>query len=206
MPQTPHPEVTPWCLEYPLGCRQNAVRPVPCPLSFSSLTTDGVILMFNVFKCFYMLSFFPHRKILNTIFIHLCVSEVRSNEDIFEDDRYFLGFLSNSKRFNVAITRPKALLIVVGNPHVLVRVSCGPGLRERGPVGQRDGCQVQAPPLCVSSGSVFRGFAGVQHREWGLHRMQPATRAAAPAEVSTAVSCPCGPCPWAAATLHPVLG
>uniref|UniRef100_A0A2K5XG83 RNA helicase n=1 Tax=Mandrillus leucophaeus TaxID=9568 RepID=A0A2K5XG83_MANLE len=47
---------------------------------------------------------------------------VRSNEDRFEDDRYFLGFLSNSKRFNVAITRPKALLIVLGNPHVLVRL------------------------------------------------------------------------------------
>lgn len=48
---------------------------------------------------------------------------MRSNEDRFEDDRYFLGFLSNSKRFNVAITRPKALLIILGNPHVLVRVS-----------------------------------------------------------------------------------
>ncbi|XP_011840998.1 PREDICTED: putative helicase Mov10l1 [Mandrillus leucophaeus] len=48
--------------------------------------------------------------------------QVRSNEDRFEDDRYFLGFLSNSKRFNVAITRPKALLIVLGNPHVLVRL------------------------------------------------------------------------------------
>lgn len=54
---------------------------------------------------------------------------MRSNEDRFEDDRYFLGFLSNSKRFNVAITRPKALLIVLGNPHVLVRVSVQDGGR-----------------------------------------------------------------------------
>lgn len=61
-----------------------------------------------------------------------CVFQVRSNEDRFEDDRYFLGFLSNSKRFNVAITRPKALLIVLGNPHVLVRVSVQDrGLRRR---------------------------------------------------------------------------
>ncbi|XP_058529795.1 RNA helicase Mov10l1 isoform X4 [Ochotona princeps] len=56
--------------------------------------------------------------------------KVRSSEDRFEDDRYFLGFLSNSKRFNVAITRPKALLIVLGNPHVLVRDPCFGALLE----------------------------------------------------------------------------
>ena len=35
------------------------------------------------------------------------------------DTQYKLGFLSNPKRFNVAITRAKALLIIVGNPHIL---------------------------------------------------------------------------------------
>uniref|UniRef100_G1P7T8 RNA helicase Mov10l1 n=1 Tax=Myotis lucifugus TaxID=59463 RepID=G1P7T8_MYOLU len=60
----------------------------------------------------------------------IIISTVRSNEDRFEDDRYFLGFLSNSKRFNVAVTRPKALLIVLGNPYVLVRDPCFGALLE----------------------------------------------------------------------------
>ncbi|XP_049983694.1 RNA helicase Mov10l1 [Alexandromys fortis] len=63
-------------------------------------------------------------------YLVIVISTVRSNEDRFEDDRYFLGFLSNSKRFNVAITRPKALLIVLGNPHVLVRDPCFGALLE----------------------------------------------------------------------------
>jgi helicase MOV-10 len=35
------------------------------------------------------------------------------------DLKYNLGFVANEKRFNVAVTRAKALLIVVGNPRVL---------------------------------------------------------------------------------------
>ncbi|XP_040405316.1 RNA helicase Mov10l1 isoform X4 [Cygnus olor] len=52
------------------------------------------------------------------------LSTVRSHEGVFMEDKYYLGFLSNPKRFNVAITRAKALLIVVGNPHVLVKDPC----------------------------------------------------------------------------------
>uniref|UniRef100_A0A452J1B9 RNA helicase Mov10l1 n=1 Tax=Gopherus agassizii TaxID=38772 RepID=A0A452J1B9_9SAUR len=63
-------------------------------------------------------------------YLVIILSTVRSNEGSFDDDRYYLGFLSNAKRFNVAITRPKALLIVVGNPHVLVKDPCFSALLE----------------------------------------------------------------------------
>ncbi|TSK13400.1 RNA helicase Mov10l1 [Bagarius yarrelli] len=56
-------------------------------------------------------------------FLVIILSTVRSNEAITSSDvQSALGFLSNPKRFNVAITRPKALLIIIGNPHVLIKV------------------------------------------------------------------------------------
>ncbi|KAJ7997868.1 hypothetical protein DPEC_G00216620 [Dallia pectoralis] len=58
-------------------------------------------------------------------YLVIILSTVRANESIQGDDlQSVLGFLSNPKRFNVAVTRPKALLIVVGNPHVLVNDPC----------------------------------------------------------------------------------
>ncbi|OXB73648.1 UNVERIFIED_CONTAM: hypothetical protein H355_017070 [Colinus virginianus] len=50
----------------------------------------------------------------------ILISTVRSCSEYLQLDQTFrLGFLKNPKRLNVALTRAKALLIVVGNPAVL---------------------------------------------------------------------------------------
>ena len=50
----------------------------------------------------------------------IIISCVRSSQEYIDSDkRCNLGFLVNPKRFNVAITRAQALLIIVGNPKVL---------------------------------------------------------------------------------------
>ena len=50
----------------------------------------------------------------------IIISTVRSENSLLQHDlRYNLGFVANEKRFNVAVTRAKSLLIVVGNPRVL---------------------------------------------------------------------------------------
>ena len=50
----------------------------------------------------------------------IIISTVRSSEDFLPFDlRHDLGFLDNPRRFNVAITRAQALMIVIGDPRLL---------------------------------------------------------------------------------------
>ncbi|XP_065293831.1 putative helicase mov-10-B.1 isoform X2 [Dermacentor albipictus] len=55
----------------------------------------------------------------------MIISTVRSDSNLLQNDfRHRLGFLKNRKRFNVAVTRAKALLIIVGNPYTLRSDHC----------------------------------------------------------------------------------
>merc|ERR1712223_411507 len=50
----------------------------------------------------------------------IIISTVRSKPTLLQSDyEHKLGFLNNPKRFNVAITRAQALLVVIGNPYLL---------------------------------------------------------------------------------------
>ena len=50
----------------------------------------------------------------------IIISTVRSKPTLLQADyEHKLGFLNNPKRFNVAISRAKALMVVIGNPYLL---------------------------------------------------------------------------------------
>ncbi|XP_066447975.1 RNA helicase Mov10l1 [Eleutherodactylus coqui] len=83
-------------------------------------------------------------------FLVIIISMVRSSEDsLYNDTRTLLGFLCNPKRFNVATTRAKALMIVLGNPHILMKDPCACALLEYSIVnGAYTGCNL--PPALES--------------------------------------------------------
>ncbi|KAM5170154.1 RNA helicase Mov10l1 [Mantella aurantiaca] len=84
-------------------------------------------------------------------FLVIIISMVRScEESVYGDSRTLLGFLSNPKRFNVAITRPKSLLIVLGNPHILVKDPCVTALLEHSIIhGAYTGCNLPPGLECL---------------------------------------------------------
>lgn len=78
----------------------------------------------------------------------MIVSTVRSHESYVEQDVVqHLGFLRSPKRFNVTVTRAKSLLIVIGNPHLLIHDQhWGPFLRHCTQLGVYTGCDLPANP------------------------------------------------------------
>ena len=106
------------------------------------------------------------------------------------DTRHALGFLSNPKRFNVAVTRARALLIVVGNPAVLSRDACWAALlRHAVRNGAYQGCAL--PPdfrdgdASGSDGSDDDGDGGDGTTQL-LHRVAAEELALAEAEAEAA--------------------
>uniref|UniRef100_A0A1B6HGZ4 Uncharacterized protein n=1 Tax=Homalodisca liturata TaxID=320908 RepID=A0A1B6HGZ4_9HEMI len=52
----------------------------------------------------------------------IIVSTVRSSPQLIQKDlRHTIGFVASPRRLNVAVTRARALLVVIGNPHLLAR-------------------------------------------------------------------------------------
>lgn len=73
----------------------------------------------------------------------IVVSTVRSHECRESGSFNHLGFLRNPKRFNVTVTRARSLLIVVGNPHLLVHDEhWGPFLMHCVQLGGYTGCDL----------------------------------------------------------------
>lgn len=55
----------------------------------------------------------------------IILSTVRTAEDkVKEDIRHSLGFVNSRERLNVAITRARTLLIIIGNPNLLQQDVC----------------------------------------------------------------------------------
>ena len=87
----------------------------------------------------------------------IILSTVRASQEFVESDaRHSLGFLSNKKRFNVAITRAQALLIVIGHPQVLATEPSWRALLKH--CHDNGGCiGVPVTPFLIGDGAAAEG-------------------------------------------------
>ncbi|KAF9487363.1 P-loop containing nucleoside triphosphate hydrolase protein [Pleurotus eryngii] len=105
----------------------------------------------------------------------IIISTVRSSREFVEYDlRHTLGFVANSRRFNVAVTRSKALVVVVGDPEVL---SLDPLWREFLNYVHTNGGWKGAPPSWDTSAPVDgAGGYDAQVRELAIADMNDFTQ------------------------------
>ncbi|KAE8816655.1 putative RNA helicase SDE3 [Hordeum vulgare] len=102
----------------------------------------------------------------------IIISTVRSTVKHNEFDRFFnLGFLSNYRRFNVAITRARSLLVIVGNPHIITKDRHWDKLlRYCADNGSYQGCPLPPPEEEVR----YSGYGDTRDTGYGDTRNQPA--------------------------------
>ncbi|PNT78149.1 hypothetical protein BRADI_1g74450v3 [Brachypodium distachyon] len=105
----------------------------------------------------------------------IIISTVRSTVKHNEFDKCFnLGFLSNYRRFNVAITRAKSLLIIVGNPHIVTKDRHWDKLlRYCADNGSYQGCPLPPPEEEIS----YSGYSDTRDQPaggWEYNQEEPA--------------------------------
>ena len=84
----------------------------------------------------------------------IIISTVRSNNSLPSEKVRLLGFLQNPKRFNVAVTRAQAMLVVIGNPDVLKHDEQWGALLE---YALDRNCYVGCQYECVENGGISGG-------------------------------------------------
>ncbi|KAK2782546.1 hypothetical protein FQN53_009679 [Emmonsiellopsis sp. PD_33] len=78
---------------------------------------------------------------LETRFLIICTTRTRAEKRFIEQDQSFgLGLVGEKRRFNMALTRAKEGLVVIGNPDVLVGVSKDESWRALLSFCARNGC------------------------------------------------------------------
>ncbi|KAJ9511448.1 hypothetical protein QJQ45_029893 [Haematococcus lacustris] len=133
----------------------------------------------------------------------IIMSTVRSSVEHLEfDTKHRLGFLTNPKRFNVAITRAKAMLVIIGNAEVLVNDPQWASLLEY--VHRNGGWVGGAPPAAVLSASSAHGPAGTDiEDDWFRHLTRTSDVAAAVSAGGVGGVVAAGPAPGTAGVRNP---
>ncbi|EGD94420.1 hypothetical protein TESG_01938 [Trichophyton tonsurans CBS 112818] len=97
---------------------------------------------------------------LETRFLIICTTRTRPGEQFVKQDQALgLGLVGENKRFNVALTRAKEGVVVIGNPNVLVDSGKDETWREFLSYCARNGCwATEDSPKLERSGSLLQEY------------------------------------------------